>query len=99
MHNTSEVRTRRFKGWEEVGAHLKSMNPHKAIEMYLKYHPTILPEFHKNELYAEPTLEQWSKVKVEKVDQQDFHRAQKAKKYAAKEAIERHEFDEEIGGI
>ena len=28
-----------------------------------------------------------------------FHRAQKAKKYAAKEAIERHEFDEEIGGI
>ena len=38
-----------------------------------------------------------SKVKVEKADWLDFHRAQKAKKYAAKKTIERHVFNEEVG--
>ncbi len=75
------------------------LNPYKAVEMFLKYRPTVPPEYHDNEIYAEPTAEQWSKVKVEKADRSDFHRAQREKKYAAKEEIERHAFDDDIGGI
>ena len=75
------------------------LNPYKAVEMFLKYCHTVPPEYHDNEIYAEPTAEQWSKVKVEKADWLDFHQAQRAKMYAAKEAIERHAFDDDIGGI
>ena len=92
----------------EVRAHSESkmrmakcdgLNPYKAVEMFLKYHPTIPPEYHDNEIYAEPTVEQWSKVKVEKADRSDFHRAQRAKKFVAEEAIERHAIDKNIGEI
>ncbi len=40
----------------------------------------VLPEFHDNRLYAEPTAEQWSKVNVEKSDGLEFWAALKAKK-------------------
>ena len=50
-------------------------------------------------MYAELTAEQWSKVKVEKLDRSELWAVLKAKKYAAKEAIEMHAFNEEIGGI
>ena len=95
-------------GWEEVRAHLESkirmekcdgLNPYKAVEMILKYHPTVPPEYHDTEIYAELTAEQWPKVKVEKADWSDFHQVQRANRYAAKEAIERHAFDDNIGGI
>ena len=108
IHKASKVRARRFNGWEEVRAHSESkirmakcdgLNPYKAVEMFLKYRPTVPPEYHDNEIYAEPTAEQWSKVKVEKADRSDFHRAQREKKYVAKEEIERHAFDDDIGGI
>jgi hypothetical protein len=36
---------------------------------------------------------------MEKADRLAFHRAQRAKKYAAKEVIERHAFNNDIGGI
>ena len=65
----------------------KGLNLYRAVEIYLKYPPTIPPEFHDNELYAAPTLELWLKIKVEKAEWSNFHRAQKAKKYAAKERL------------
>ncbi len=37
-------------------------------------------EFHSNALYAEPTADEWSKVKVERGDRSEFRAAQKAKK-------------------
>jgi hypothetical protein len=84
IHKLPKVRARRFKGWEEVRVDLESkikiakcdgLNPYKAVEIFLKYHPTVQPEYHENEIYAKPTAEQWSKVKVEKADWSDFHRA------------------------
>ena len=108
IHKASKVQARRFNGWEEVRAHLESkirmakcdrLNPYKAVEMFLKYCLTVPPEYHDNEIYAEPTAEQWSTVKVEKADRSDLHQAQRVKKYAAEEAIERHAFNDDIGGI
>ena len=108
IHKERKVQARTFKGWEEVRAHLESKirmakcdgsNPYKAVEMFLKYHPTIPLEYHDNEIYVELTAEQWSKVKAEKAGRSGFNRAQRAKKYATKEAIERHALDKDIGGI
>ena len=69
------------------------LNPYKAVEMWKNYPPVVLPEFYDNRLYAEPTVERWSKVKLEKLDRSEFWAALKAKKDAAKEAVERHSFD------
>ena len=44
-----------------------------------------------------PTAEQWSKVKVEKSDRSEFRAGLKAKKYAAKVAVERHSFNMDVG--
>mgnify|MGYP006169356061 CR=1 FL=1 len=66
--------------------------------MWKNYHPVVPLEFH-DIACMQSQAEQWSKVKVEKADRSDFHRAQRAKKYAAKEAIERHAFNDDIGGI
>ena len=105
-HTASKVRSRKFNCPAEVRAHsvakLKlvkcmGLNPYKAVEMYKNYRPVVPPEFHDNRLYAEPTAEQWSKVKVEKSDRSEFRAALKAKKYAAKEAVERHSFDMDVG--
>ena len=82
IHKASKVRARRFNGWEEVRAHSESklrlakcdgLNPYKAVEVWKNYRPVVLLEFHDNCLYAEPTAEQWSKVKVEKADRSDFY--------------------------
>jgi hypothetical protein len=55
------------------------LNPYKAVEMWKNYHPVVPPEFHDNRLYAEPKIEQWSKVKIEKLDRSEFWAALKAK--------------------
>jgi hypothetical protein len=39
-------------------------------------------------MYAEPSEEVWSKVKVEKTERSEFRANLKAKKYAGKEHIE-----------
>ena len=56
------------------------LNPYKAVEMYMKYRPTVLPEYHDNEIYVKPTAEQWLKVKVEKADWSAFieHKGQRS---------------------
>ena len=75
----------------------KRQNLYRAVELFLKYRPNIPMEFQQNELYGERTVEQWSKVKVEKADRSEFHKSQRVKKYTAKEVIERHAFDVEVG--
>ncbi len=72
------------------------LNPYKAVEMRKNYRPVVPPEFHDNRLYVEQTAEQWSKVKVEKSDRSEFRAGLKAKKYAGKEAVERHSFDIDV---
>jgi len=54
-------------------------------------------EFHSDELYAEPSPEVWSKVKVEKTDRSEFRANLKAKKYAGKEQVESMAFDSDEG--
>ena len=73
------------------------LDPYKAVEMWKTYRPVVLLEFHDNRLYEELTVEQWAKVKVEKLVRSEFRAVLKAKKYAAKEAVERHSFDMDIG--
>ncbi len=52
-------------------------------------------EFHSDELYAEPSVKVWSKVKKEKIDQSEFRKKLKATKYANnKEHIESLALDE-----
>ncbi len=48
-------------------------------------------------MYAEPSPEVWSKVKVEKTDRSEFRANLKAKKYAGKEKIESTAFDGDEG--
>ena len=76
------------------------LNPYKMVEMFKNYRPVVPVEFHSDELYAEPSPEVWSKVKVEKVDRSEFRANLKAKKFAGKELIESKAFDdnEGIGG-
>ncbi len=45
-------------------------------------------ENHSDVMYAEPSEEVWSKVKVEKTERSEFRANLKAKKYAGKEQIE-----------
>ncbi len=49
------------------------------------------------ELYAKPSPEVWSKVKVEKMDRSEFRANLKAKKYAGKEWVESTAFDSDEG--
>jgi len=53
--------------------------------------------FHSDELYAEPSPDVWSKVKVEKMDRSEFRVNLKAKKYAGKERVESTAFDSTEG--
>ena len=70
------------------------------VKMFKNYRPVVPVEFHSDELYAEPSPEVWSKVKVEKMDKSEFRANLKAKKYAGKERVESTAFDdnEGIGG-
>ena len=74
------------------------LNPYKAVEMFTKYRPVVPDEFHSDELYAEPSVEVWSKVKTEKIDRSEFRKKLKATKYAHdKERIESLALDEADG--
>jgi hypothetical protein len=39
-------------------AKCNGLNPYMAVEMFLKYCPTLPLEYHDNEIYAKPTAEQ-----------------------------------------
>jgi hypothetical protein len=54
-------------------------------------------KFHSDELYAEPSPEVWSKVKVKKTDRTEFRANLKAKKHAGKERVESTAFDSDEG--
>jgi hypothetical protein len=73
------------------------LNPYKMVEMFKNYRPVVPVEFHSDELYAEPSQEVWSKVKVEKTDRSEFRANLKAKKYAGKERVESTAFDSDEG--
>jgi hypothetical protein len=66
------------------------LNPYKIEEMYKNYNrPNVPIEYHSDLMYAEPSEEVWSKVKVEKTERSEFRAKNlKAKKYAGKEHIE-----------
>ncbi len=64
------------------------LNPYKIVEMYKNYRPNVPVEYHSDVMYAEPSEEVWSKVKVEKTERSEFWANLKAKKYAGKEQIE-----------
>ncbi len=61
------------------------LNPYKIVDMYKNYWSNIPVEYHSDVMYAEPSEEVWSKVKVEKTERSDFRANLKAKKYAGKE--------------
>jgi len=73
------------------------LNPYKMVEMFKNYRPVVPVEFHSNELYAEPSPEVWSKVKVETTDRSEFRANLKAKKYAGKERVESTAFNSDEG--
>jgi hypothetical protein len=64
------------------------LNPYKIVEMYMNYRPNVPVEYHSDVMYAEPSEEVWSKVKVEKTKRLKFWENLKAKTYAGKEQIE-----------
>jgi hypothetical protein len=63
------------------------LNWYKIVEMYKNYRPKVPIEYHFDLMYAEPSEEAWSKVKVEKTERSEFRANLKAKKYAGKEHI------------
>jgi hypothetical protein len=64
------------------------LNPYKIVEMYKNYRLNVPIEYHSDVMYAEPSEEVWSKVKVEKMERSEFRANLKGKKYAGKEQIE-----------
>ncbi len=44
------------------------LNRYKIVEMYKNYRPNVPIEYHSDLMYAEPSEEVWSKVKVEKTE-------------------------------
>ncbi len=64
------------------------LNPYKIVEMYKNYRPNVPVEYHYYVMYAKPSEEVWSKVKVEKRERLEFWANLNAKKYAGKEQIE-----------
>ncbi len=55
------------------------LNPYKMVEMWKNYQPNVPPEYHSDEMYAEPSPDILSKVKMEKVDRSEFRATLKAK--------------------
>ena len=51
------------------------LNPYKMVEMFKNFRPVVPVEFHLDELYAEPSPEVWSKVKMEKTDRSESTRS------------------------
>jgi hypothetical protein len=70
------------------------LNPYKIVEMYKNYRPNIPIEYHSDVMYAEPSDEVWSKVKVEKTERSEFRVNPREKKYVGKEQIESMAFDD-----
>jgi hypothetical protein len=64
------------------------LNPYKMVEMYNNYRPNVPIYYHSDVMYAKPSEEVWSKVKVEKMERSEFRANLKAKKYAGKEQFE-----------
>jgi hypothetical protein len=101
----------RKKNWENVGRTelieyaekvLKpitcvGLNPYKMVKMFKNYRPVVPVEFHSDELNAEPSPEDWLKVKMEKTDRTEFRANLKAKQYAGKERVESTAFDSDEG--
>jgi hypothetical protein len=56
------------------------LNPYKIVEMYKNYRPNVPVEYHSDVIYAEPSEEEWSKVKIEKTERLEFWANLKAKK-------------------
>ena len=64
------------------------------VEMFAKYRPVVPVEFQSDELYAEPSKEVYSKVKMEKTDWSEFWAKLKATRYKSDtEKIEKMAFD------
>jgi hypothetical protein len=70
------------------------LNPYK---MWKNHQPNVPLDYHMDELYAEPSPEVLSKVKMEKTDRSEFRANLKAEKYAKKEQVESTAFDSEEG--
>ncbi len=64
------------------------LNSYKIVEMYKNYRPNISVEYPSVVMYAAPSEEVWSKVKVEKMERSEFWANLNAKNYAGKEQIE-----------
>jgi hypothetical protein len=64
------------------------LNPYKIVEMYKNYRHSVPIEYHSDAMYAEPSEEVWSMVKVEKTERSEFRANLREKKYAGKEQIE-----------
>jgi hypothetical protein len=64
------------------------LNPYKIVDMYKNYRPNVPIEYNSDVMYAEPSEEVLSKVKVEMTERSKFRANLKAKKYAGKEQIE-----------
>jgi hypothetical protein len=63
------------------------LNLYKIVEMYKNYRPNVPVEYYSDVMYAEPSEEVWSKVKVEKMERSEFWANLKAKRYAGKEKL------------
>jgi hypothetical protein len=64
------------------------LNLYKIVKMTKNYRPNVPVEYHSDVMYAKPSEEVWSKVKVEKAERSEFRANLKAKKYAGKEQTE-----------
>ena len=73
----------------------EGINLYKVYELYKHYRPYVPVECQSDPMYAEPSLEQMVKVKVEKVDRKEFRALLKKKRYNNKmEQLETVAFDE-----
>jgi hypothetical protein len=64
------------------------LNPYEIVEVYKNYRPNIPIEYLSDLMYAEPSEEVWSEVKVEKTERSEFKANLKAKQYVGQEHIE-----------
>jgi len=58
------------------------LNPYKMVEMFKNYRPYVPDKFQSDELYAEPSLVVWAKVKTEKIDRAEFWKKLEVTKYS-----------------
>ncbi len=74
--------------WDEIAQYSESqlmpisyvgLNPYEIVEMWKNHPPNVPVEYHSDELYAEPSQEVWSKVKMEKTNRSEFMATLKAK--------------------